>query len=220
MGYAGPGRGGRSGRVRGRRRLGAAVPRHGWQGDHVPDVVAAEAATPAGYASSVMLLDCAKLRTGGSSSSSTSCSPSRATTRLDELEARGPGRHHWAIEPEWNDFDQLSPGDEADPQHQAHDPALEDRAAGRLSAGGDFPLFPPFGWLMRARRRLFGDYGLLPQLSQPIRTTSSRTCSSACCGECVAKGVVSEQLLREEMRRNHARHDAFEVIERTPPLAA
>jgi hypothetical protein len=27
-------------------------------------------------------------------------------------------------------------------------------------------------------------------------------------------------MLREEMRENHVRHDAFEVIERTPPLAA
>jgi hypothetical protein len=27
-------------------------------------------------------------------------------------------------------------------------------------------------------------------------------------------------MLRDEMRRNHVRHDALEVIERTPPLAA
>ena len=38
--------------------------------------------------------------------------------------------------------------------------------------------------------------------------------------ECVEQGIVSQELLRAEMRRNHVRHDAFEVIERTPPLAA
>jgi hypothetical protein len=38
--------------------------------------------------------------------------------------------------------------------------------------------------------------------------------------ECLDKGVVSEQMLRAEMQRNHVRHDALEVIERTPPLAA
>ena len=38
--------------------------------------------------------------------------------------------------------------------------------------------------------------------------------------ECLEKGIVSEQMLRQEMRRNHVRHDALEVIERTPPLAA
>ncbi len=33
-------------------------------------------------------------------------------------------------------------------------------------------------------------------------------------------GIVSQELLREEMRRNHVRHDAFELIERAPPRAA
>jgi hypothetical protein len=32
--------------------------------------------------------------------------------------------------------------------------------------------------------------------------------------------VVTEELLREEMRHNHVRHDALEMVERTPPLAA
>jgi hypothetical protein len=38
--------------------------------------------------------------------------------------------------------------------------------------------------------------------------------------ECLEKGVVSEGQLREEMRQNHIRHDALEMVERTPPLAA
>jgi len=38
--------------------------------------------------------------------------------------------------------------------------------------------------------------------------------------ECLLSGVVTEAMLREEMRRNHVRHDAFEVLDRTPPLAA
>ena len=31
---------------------------------------------------------------------------------------------------------------------------------------------------------------------------------------------MTPEMLREEMRQNHVRHDAFEVLERTPPLAA
>ena len=38
--------------------------------------------------------------------------------------------------------------------------------------------------------------------------------------ECLDKGVVTEDLLREEMRHNHIRHDALDLVERTPPLAA
>jgi hypothetical protein len=37
--------------------------------------------------------------------------------------------------------------------------------------------------------------------------------------ECVEQGIVTEALLREEMRNNHVRHDALEVLERTPALA-
>ena len=38
--------------------------------------------------------------------------------------------------------------------------------------------------------------------------------------ECLEKGVISESLVREEMKQNHVRHDALELVERTPPLAA
>jgi hypothetical protein len=38
--------------------------------------------------------------------------------------------------------------------------------------------------------------------------------------ECVDKGVISESFLREEMKRNHVRHDALELLERARPLAA
>ena len=36
--------------------------------------------------------------------------------------------------------------------------------------------------------------------------------------ECGEQGTVTPEMLREEMRQNHVRHDAFEVLERTPPL--
>ena len=38
--------------------------------------------------------------------------------------------------------------------------------------------------------------------------------------ECVDKGVISESFLREEMQRNHVRHDALQLLERARPLAA
>ena len=36
--------------------------------------------------------------------------------------------------------------------------------------------------------------------------------------ECLANGLVSEALVKEHMAANHVRHDAFEVIGRTPPV--
>ena len=37
--------------------------------------------------------------------------------------------------------------------------------------------------------------------------------------ECMEKGIVSDDMLRDEMRRNHVRHDAFALLERTTSLA-
>jgi hypothetical protein len=39
-------------------------------------------------------------------------------------------------------------------------------------------------------------------------------------GLAVEQGIVTPEMLRAEMRQNHVRHDAFEVMERAPPLAA
>ena len=37
--------------------------------------------------------------------------------------------------------------------------------------------------------------------------------------ECIEQGAISETMVREQMNLHHVRHDAFEVLERTPPLA-
>ena len=38
--------------------------------------------------------------------------------------------------------------------------------------------------------------------------------------EMLEQGIIDEEMIREQMVQNHVRHDAFEVLERTPPLAA
>jgi len=83
----------------------------------------------------------------------------------------------------------------------------------------NFRLFPPFGWLMRARRHLFGEYALLghykshPDLKQ-------EQFFFGLLRECLDKGIVTEDMIREQMKQNHVRHDALEVMDRTPRLAA
>ena len=82
-----------------------------------------------------------------------------------------------------------------------------------------FRLFPPLGWLMRARRKLFGEYALLGKY-RPHPDPRQEQLFFGLLRECLEQGIVTEDMLREEMRHNHVRHDAFEVLERTPPLAA
>ena len=68
------------------------------------------------------------------------------------------------------------------------------------------------------RRQLFGEYAMLG--SYEDHPTERRSSCSSACSRNAWTGLVSEDLLRDEMAPNHVRHDAFEVIERTPPLAA
>jgi hypothetical protein len=66
---------------------------------------------------------------------------------------------------------------------------------------------------------VFGDYALLGHYV-PHPDPNQERLFFGLLRECVDKGIVTEDLLREEMRRNHVRHDAFEVLERIVPLAA
>ena len=70
-----------------------------------------------------------------------------------------------------------------------------------------------------ARRRWFGDYAFLGKYkSHPDRR--QQDFFFGLLRECVERNVIGEDLLREAMRRNHIRHDALELIDRAPKLAA
>jgi hypothetical protein len=123
------------------------------------------------------------------------------------------------FEPEWNDFDHLTENTRmlhtTKRKHQPWKTGLpvDYRAA------DTFRLFPPKHWIRRARRALFGDYGFAGTYKQHP-DISQEQFFFGLLQECLDKGVISETMLREEMAKNHIRHDAFEVLERTPPLAA
>jgi hypothetical protein len=171
------------------------------------------------FASSVMLLDCAKLTHW------------RVEEQFDELFRRERDYRRWidlryedpatlgALEPEWNDFDRLTP--ETKLLHNTRrktQPWKSGLPVDFVPAERSFG-FPPILWAMRARRRLFGDYAFLGRYKAHPDRNQERFFFGLL-RECVEKGIVSEELLHEEMRRNHIRHDALQLIERTPPLAA
>jgi hypothetical protein len=121
------------------------------------------------------------------------------------------------FEKEWNDFDKLTP--ETKMLHTTK------RKTQPWKTGLPVDWRPkessrsisPYNWLMRARRQLFGEYAFLGKYKEhPDR--NQEHFFFGLLKECVEQGIISEDFIREQIAQNHVRHDAFEVLERTPDL--
>ncbi|MGE3871758.1 MAG: hypothetical protein AB7F74_02260 [Parvibaculaceae bacterium] len=167
-----------------------------------------------GYATSVMLLDCSKLRHW------------RVEQGFDELFELKRDYGDWIslkleppgsisqIEPEWNDFDRLTPA-----TRMVHNTRRRTQPW-KTGLPVDYvptETIPVYGWLMRARRKLFGDYGLLGRYA-PHPDRNQENLFFGLLRECLEKGLVSEAEIRDAMSRNYVRHDAFEVMAKAPAL--
>ncbi len=123
------------------------------------------------------------------------------------------------FEHDWNSFDRLTP--ETKMIHNTK------RKTQPWKTGLPVDFLPPekpgglvpLGWFNRVRRRVFGDYAFLGHY-EPHPDPRQEQFFFGLLRECVEKGIVSEDMIRDEMRENHVRHDALEMLERTPPLAA
>ena len=78
---------------------------------------------------------------------------------------------------------------------------------------------PLLGPVMRLRHKLFGAHGLLGKyIRHPDRNQERFFFTMV--RECLDQGIITEEQLREQMALNHLRHDAFELLDRTPKMAA
>jgi hypothetical protein len=169
-------------------------------------------------ATSVMLLDCARLPHW------------RVAEGFAELFAGKRDYMDWIclklepresiglFEDEWNDFDRLTPATKLIHNTKRHtQPWKTGLPADFTASTKAVKVLEPATWLRPVKRLLRGDnhaaYGPHPDPRQ-------EQFFFGLLRECLERGVVTEALLRDEMRQNHIRHDAFEVIERTPSLAA
>ncbi len=170
------------------------------------------------WASSVMLLDNARL--------------THWTVRENFEEMFGGGRDYmkWVtlqLEPEgsigpleavWNDFDHLTPD-----TRMIHNTKRQTQPW-KTGLPIDFRppeaarSFAPKHIYHRVRRGIFGDYGMLGRYSRHPDGNQERLFFGLL-KECLEKGIVTEALIRDEMKHNHVRHDAFDVLRRTPTLA-
>ena len=171
------------------------------------------------FATSVMLLDCARLTHW------------RTEEQFNELFAFKRDYMPWislklepretigALEPEWNDFDRLTPNTKLLHNTKRWTQPWKTGLQVDFTPATTTSSFAPLGWFRRARQAVFGRYAMLGRYRRHPDPNQERFFFGLL-RECLEKGIVSEDMLREEMKRNHVRHDAFEVMERTPPLAA
>ncbi len=170
-------------------------------------------------ASSVMLLDCARL-------AHWRCE--RQFKEMFQFERDymdwvclklEPGETIGLFENEWNDFDHLT-----DKTKMLHNTKRKTQPW-KTGLPVDFrppetlSFIPPRGWIKRARRALFGEYGLLGHYKRHPDPNQERFFFGLL-RAAMAEGVVSEQFVRDEMGKNHVRHDALELVERVLPLPA
>lgn len=160
-------------------------------------------------ASSVMLLDCAKLTHWRCEAQFNEMFEMKrdyvpwVSLQLEDPETIG------FLEPEWNHFDTLT--ERTKLLHNTK------RNTQPWKTG------LPVDYTVREGRR----FGLLPnswfaaRRYKPHPDPKQESFFFGLLRECLETGAVSEDLVRQEMRRNHLRHDALELVDRaTAPAAA
>jgi hypothetical protein len=163
-----------------------------------------------GHYTSVMLLDCAKLKHWRFAEDFgrlfTGEREYKTWMKLgyEDQSTIGP------IEPEWNDFDRLTPATKV--LHNTHGDTQPWKAGLKIQ-------YTPTdrSLLDRLRRKLLGRHALLGTHAEHPDLRQVQL-FFAYLSECLENGLLSEAQLREHMAAGYVRHDAFEVMQRSPPV--
>jgi hypothetical protein len=170
-------------------------------------------------ATSLMLMDCARLRHW------------QAEQEFDDLFRFDRDYKDWIVlghekpenigilEDEWNDFDRLSDKTKLLHNTKRRTQPWKTGLPVDYVPADKLRKFPPLWKLNRLRARFFGEYGLLGTY-QPHPDPCQEKFFFSLLRECLDKGVISEATVRDEMAKNHVRHDALELAQRTMPEAA
>lgn len=168
-------------------------------------------------ATSVLLMDCARLR---------HWEPEKEFDELFRFERdykdwmvlahEDPAMIGW-LEDFWNDFDHLDEKTRLLHNTKRKTQPWKTGLPVDYTPADKFKDKPLLAGLNRLRASVFGEYGLLGRY-QPHPDARQEQFFFGLLRECLDNGHVSEALVRQEIEKNHVRHDAFEVLERTPPL--
>ena len=170
-------------------------------------------------ASSVMLLDCARLTHW------------RCEEQFSSMFERKLDYHDWIclkteapdtigrLENEWNDFDRLSSQTKMLHNTKRRTQPWKTGLKVDWRPAERFRAFPPVGWLIKARRKLFGEYAFLGRYARHPDSNQERLFFGLL-AECVENGAITDEMLASEIEQLHIRGDAVDVMRKVPPLAA
>ena len=166
------------------------------------------------FASSVMLLDCEKLKHWD------------VEKGFNELFEGKRDYHNWisllmedrntigTFEDEWNDFDRLTHNTK-----MIHNTRRRTQPwkTGLKVDYTPTEFVPVIGWIMRMRRKLFGDHALLGRYARhPDR--KQEAFFYALLKGAYEEGLVTDAQIKEAMSKNYIRHDSIEVMKSAPSL--
>ncbi|MEZ5569136.1 MAG: hypothetical protein R3E54_12455 [Halioglobus sp.] len=168
-------------------------------------------------ATSVMLLDCAKLRHWDAEADFGALfSMQRDYKEWMVLAYEAPGTVGY-LEDYWNDFDHLDANTRLLHNTKRRTQPWKTGLRVDYTPADKFKDKPLLASANRLRARVFGEYGLLGRYREHP-DPRQEALFFGLLQECLECGHISEQLVHEEIRKNHVRSDAFDVLARTPRL--
>ncbi|MGB1139279.1 MAG: hypothetical protein ACPG1A_00185 [Halioglobus sp.] len=164
------------------------------------------------YASSVMLLDCAKLQHWQFENNFSEMFEPFRRDYMDwvSLKLEDPATIG-LFENEWNDFDNLTENTKL--LHNTKRKTQPWKTGLRIDyrPADTFQLFPPRHWFRRARRALFGDYKFAGTYAAHPDPNQEKFFFGLV-KEALADGAITEDMLRDEMDQGHLRSDAMQLV--------
>jgi hypothetical protein len=164
------------------------------------------------FASSVMLLDCAKLRHWQFESNFAEMFAPVKRDYMDwvSLKLEDPATIG-LFENYWNDFDNLT--DDTKLLHNTKRKTQPWKTGLKIDyrPADTFQLFPPRHWLRRSRRALFGDYKFAGSYDTHP-DSRQETFFFNLVREALEDGEITEALLRDEIKQGHLRPDALKLV--------
>ena len=170
-------------------------------------------------ATSVLLMDCARLRHWDVEAEFNQLFSGEKDYKEWMVLAYEDPANIGYLENCWNDFDNLDEETRLIHNTKRKTQPWKTGLPVDYTPANKFKSKPLLASLNRLRAKLFGEYGLLGHYQEhPDRRQEELFFGLL--KECIANGHVSEDLVRDEISKNHVRHDAFEVLDRTPDLDA